>query len=151
MQHDIYCATTKSNPFWSLLCDKWYLWLCVIFVMIYRLQLILYTSKFNLKIFLVYTKYVQFHNIKFKMPNFQFLIGLQTRALKTDRKLIYQHLFPIKIIHLVLPPPPSSVRFVHLWKCWQLWMAPYQVSDGHYLWGSPQIWVLLVLLIQPIC
>ncbi len=53
--------------------------------MIYRLQLILYTSKFNLKIYFVciQIKYVQFHNIKFKIS---VLIVLET-SFKTDIKL----------------------------------------------------------------
>ncbi len=47
-------------------------------IMIYRLQLILYTSKFNLNIYFlcIQRKYVQFHNIKFKMPKSQLLKGL---------------------------------------------------------------------------
>ncbi len=63
------CSTTfivqqqKLTCLRSLLCDKWYLWLRIV---IYRLQLIWHTSKFNLKIyFLCIRKYVQFHNIKF--------------------------------------------------------------------------------------
>ncbi len=76
MQHNIYCATKKLTRLRSLLSDKWYHWLCS---MIYRLQLILYTSKFNLKIYFLYIqiKYVQFHKIKFKMPKSQLLIGLE--------------------------------------------------------------------------
>ncbi len=47
--------------------------------MICKFPLILYTFKFNLKIFRVGTKqYVQFNNIKFKMPESQLLIGLET-------------------------------------------------------------------------
>ncbi len=47
--------------------------------MIRKFQLILYTSKFNLKIFHVeQIENVQFHNIKFKMPESQLLIGLET-------------------------------------------------------------------------
>ncbi len=44
MQHNIYCPIIKFSHLPSLLCDKWFLWLCII---IYRLQLILYTSKFK--------------------------------------------------------------------------------------------------------
>ncbi len=59
----------------SLLCDKWYLWLCI---MMYRLQLIWHTSTFNLKLYFlcIQRKYVQFHNITFKMPKSQILIQL---------------------------------------------------------------------------
>ncbi len=54
--------------------------------MICKFQLILYTSKFNLKIFLVkQKKYVQFHNIKLKMPESQLLIGLET-SFKNQQK-----------------------------------------------------------------
>ncbi len=57
-------------------------------IMIYRLQLILYTSKFNLNIhFLcIQRKYVQFYNIQFNMPKYHLLIGLETNF-KTDRNL----------------------------------------------------------------
>ncbi len=67
----------KLTRLQSLQCDKWYLWQCI---MIYRLQLILYTSKFNLNIYFLWIqrKYVQFHNMKLKMPNSQLLIGLET-------------------------------------------------------------------------
>ncbi len=60
-----------------LLFDKWYLWQCI---MIYRLQLIIYNSKFNLKIYFlcIQRKYVQFDNIKIKMTKSQLLIVLET-------------------------------------------------------------------------
>ncbi len=43
-------------------------------------NIVYFQTKFNLKIFLVGTKkkYVQFHNINIKMPEFQLLIGLET-------------------------------------------------------------------------
>ncbi len=55
IQHSIYCATTKINHLPSLfdIYVTWYIWLCI---MIYKLQLILYSSKFNLKTFRVCTK-----------------------------------------------------------------------------------------------
>ncbi len=67
----------KLSHLWSLLCDKWYIWLCI---MICRLQLILYISKLNLNIYLfcVQRQYGQFHNIKCKMPKSRLLIGLET-------------------------------------------------------------------------
>ncbi len=76
---NIYCVTTKINPYFKLV---WYITSdrFLLSIMICKFQLILYTFKFNLKIFLVGTKiiYVQFHNIKFKMPESQLLIGLET-------------------------------------------------------------------------
>ncbi len=52
IQHNIYCTTTQINHLPSLfdICDKWYLWLCI---MIYKLQLILYSFKFHLKKFVL--------------------------------------------------------------------------------------------------
>ncbi len=108
MPHNIYCATTQINPsskpeMWQMI-----LWL---WIMIYRLQLIWYTSKFNLKIYFlcVQRKYIQFHIIKFKMPKFHLLIWLETSSKNWLKAQHCQHLFPIKSVHLVfLHPPPLA-------------------------------------------
>ncbi len=94
----------KLTSLQSPLCDKWYFWLCI---MIYRLKLILYTSKFNLNIYFLCTqrKYVQFHNMKFKMPKSQLLIGLETSFKNRQKAWYWHYLFPIRSVHLVLPPP----------------------------------------------
>ncbi len=107
----------------SLLCDKWYLWLCI---MIYRLlQLIFYISKFNLDIyfFCIQRKFVQFHYMKFIMPKSQLLIGLQT-SLKNWQKAQIVNIYFLTKVYTWYYPLLFSIRFVHLWKCWQLWMAP---------------------------
>ncbi len=76
--------------------------------MIHKFQLILYTFKFNLKIFLMgKKKYVQFHNITFKMPESQLLIGLET-SFKNRESIECQHVLYIKSVHLVLSPPPLA-------------------------------------------
>ncbi len=93
--------------------------------MICKFQLILNSSKFNLKIFLVGTKnkYVQFHNIKFKMPESQLLIGLKA-SFKNWQKALNVNIYYILKAYMWCYPFPPSVRFVHLWKCWQFWTAP---------------------------
>ncbi len=82
--------------------------------MIYTLQLIWHTSTFNLKIYFlcIQRKYVQFHNIKFKMPKSQLLIGLETsfkNGQKAQHVIIY---LPSKRTYGVTPLPPN-VQFVH--------------------------------------
>ncbi len=102
--------------------------------MICKFQLKLYTSKFNLKIFLVGTKtYVQFHNIKFKMPQSQLLIELET-SFKTWQKAQHVNIPPILKAYIWCYPFHPSVQFLHLWKCWQLWMAPNYFPLVIYLW-----------------
>ncbi len=80
--------------------------------MVYRLQLILYNSTSNLKIYFLYIqrKYVPFHNIKFKMPTSPFLIGLETRFKnwqKTQHVNIY---FPSKAYIWCCP---LSLKSIH--------------------------------------
>ncbi len=107
----------------SQLCENWYLWLCI---MIYRLQLIFHTSKSNLKIYFLYIqrKYVKFRNITFKMLNSPLLLGLET-SFKTDRKPSMSTFITHQKHTSDVTPSLPSIRFAHLWKCWQLWMAPY--------------------------
>ncbi len=82
--------------------------------MICKFQIILYTFKFNLKIFLVGTKkYVQLHNIKFKMPESQLLIGLET-SFKNSQKALNVNIYYILKAYIWCYPSPPSVRFVHL-------------------------------------
>ncbi len=97
----------KFTHLQSPLCDKWYLWICL---RIYRLQLILYTSKFNLKIYFVYIqrKYAQFHNIKFEMPTSQLLIGLETSFKNWQKAWSMLPFISLKNLHLVLPPSPLA-------------------------------------------
>ncbi len=104
--------------------------------MICKFQLILYTFKFNLKIFLVGTKKkVQFHNIKFKMPESQLLIELET-SFKNWQNALNVNMYYILMRTSGVTPSPSSVRFVHLWKCWHFWTAP---NIHHIL---PDLWSL---------
>ncbi len=88
----------------SLLCDKWYLWL---WIMIYRLQLIWYTSKFNLNIYFlcIQRKYGQFHNIKFKMPTFQLLIWLET-SFKNWQKAQHVNIYFLSKVYIYSYPLP---------------------------------------------
>ncbi len=89
----------------SLLCDKWSLWLCI---MIYRLQLMLYSSKFNLNMYLlcIQRKYVQFHNIKFKIAKSQLLIGLETSFSNWQKAQHVKMYFPSKVYIWCYPPYP---------------------------------------------
>ncbi len=68
----------KITSLWSLLCHKWYLWLCVIYDLQITANVVYYLC--------IQRKYVQFQNIKFKMTKSQHLLGLET-SFKTDRKL----------------------------------------------------------------
>ncbi len=77
MQQHIYCATTKINQFSELA-----MWQMIPLAMYYDLHIIvnIVSSKFNLNMYFLWIqrKYVQFHNMKFKMPKSQLLIGLET-------------------------------------------------------------------------
>ncbi len=118
---------TQHLKFIVQLCENLYHWLCI---MIYRLQLILYTSKSNLKIYFlcIQSKYVQFHNIKFKMPKSPPLIELET-SFKNGQKAQHVNIYYLSKAYIwCYPPPPPSIWFVHLWKCWQVWMAAYTTS-----------------------
>ncbi len=86
----------KLTRLQSLQCDKWYLWLCI---MSYRLQLIVYTSKFNLNIYFLWIqrKYVQFHNMRFKMLKYQLLIGLETSFKNWQKAQNVNIYFPSKV------------------------------------------------------
>ncbi len=67
--------------------------------------------------------YVQFHNIKFKMPESQLLIGLETRF-KNWEKAQNVNMYSILKAYIWFYPLPPSLWFVCLWKYWQLWIAP---------------------------
>ncbi len=97
----------KITCLWSQLCDKRYLWLCI---MIYRLQLILYTSKFNWKKYFLclQRKYVQFHNIKFKMSKSQLLIGLEMSFNNWQKAKHVNIYFPSKAYIWCYPLPPPT-------------------------------------------
>ncbi len=132
----VLCSSTfivqqqKLTNLQSLQCDKWYIWVCI---MIYRLQLIilLYTSKFNLNIlyFLwIQRKYIKFHNMKFKMPKSQLLIRLET-SFKNWHNVQNVNIYFSSKAYICCYPLPPSVRCVHLWKCWQLRMAPLMYME----------------------
>ncbi len=76
--------------------------------MIRKFQLILHTFKFNLKIFLVGTKKnnVQFHNIKFKMPDSQLLIGQETSFKNWQKALNVNIYYILKVYIWFYPLPP---------------------------------------------
>ncbi len=99
------CATTKINS-----SSKPAMWQIIPLGMYYDIQItcnIVY-SKFNLKIYIlcIQRKYVQFHTITFKMPNSQLLIGLETKDLKTERKLrTSTYISHQKRLYVVTPLP----------------------------------------------
>ncbi len=67
--------------------------------------------------------YVQFHNITFKIPEYELLKGLET-SFKHRQKAQNVNIYSILKVYICFYPLLPSVRFVGLWKCWQLWMFP---------------------------
>ncbi len=57
------------------------------------------------------------------MPESQLLIGLET-SFKNWQKAQNVNIDTIVKAYIWFYPLHPGVWFVHLWKCWQLWMAP---------------------------
>ncbi len=63
------------------------------------------------------------------MPESQLLIGLET-SFKNGQKALNVTIYYILKAYICCYPLPPSVRFVHLWKCWHFWTAPYVICNS---------------------
>ncbi len=87
------------------------MWQMIPLAVYYELQItvnIVYTSKFNLNIYFLWIqrKYVQFHNMKFKMPKSQLLIGLETSFKNWQKAQNVNIYVPSKVYIWSYPIPP---------------------------------------------